>query len=795
MIAGRFKVLILLALVTAALVATGCKSQAPEEKKEEAKQEEPAVEKTAEKAPPETAEEGKDTPQVEKPAEPAEKPAQPEPAEKPADDAAEKDGKLAKDEDTPEKGVENEDPMPVEEKAAEEKKTDAPVASAAAVDAMADAGPKKKLKSLAKREDRAKRLVSNTSIVGSLGSDFGSGRASLLDGSSMGAGGVAAGGLINTRGSAPPPMKEVPGSEEYDKVTENDFKKVLENPLSTFSIDVDTAAYSNMRRFISKRNRMPPRDSVRIEEFINYFTYDYPLPEGDVPFTVTTELSDCPWNDKNRLAMVGLQGKRPPESDLPPSNIVFLIDSSGSMSSHRKMGLLKQGFKMLVGRLRKEDRVAIVTYAGSAGLVLPSTPGTEKDKILAALDKLRAGGSTAGAAGIELAYKVALKNFEKGGNNRVILASDGDFNVGPSSRGELERLIEEKRDKGVFLTILGFGMGNYKDSRMETLADKGNGNYAYIDDILEAKKVFVTEMTGTLYTIAKDVKIQIEFNPTKVAEYRLVGYENRMLKKEDFADDTKDAGELGAGHTVTALYELVPASQGTGKAEELKYVKTEVKPDAASTNELMTVKLRYKEPDGDKSKLIEQPVLDSGLVLAKTSNNFRWALAVAAFGQLLRESKFSGSATMGNVLMWAKGAKGEDQFGYRAEFIQLAEKAELLMPEPAPVVPEKKEGAVPQPAAAPEDASPAKEEGKAAGGACEAYSACCYGYADAMAKVQGVPTSSVDQMRQGCKQVAQLEGLPNNAGQEACTQAMVAMRQAAEATKAMAGFEIPKSCL
>ena len=474
------------------------------------------------------------------------------------------------------------------------------------------------------------------------------------------------------------PVKEVPGTEEYAKVAENQFKKAIEHPLSTFSIDVDTASYSNMRRFVDQMGRLPPRDSVRIEEFINYFTYDYPMPQGETPFAVTTEISFCPWNPDNRLALIGLQGTKPAEDKLPPSNLVFLIDSSGSMSSNSKMGLLKQGFKMLVNGLRNKDSVAIVTYAGSAGLVLPATPGTDKHAINAALDRLRAGGSTAGAAGIELAYKVALENFIKGGNNRIILASDGDFNVGPFSNAELERLIEEKRKAGVFLTILGFGMGNYKDSRMETLADKGNGSYAYIDDVLEAKKVFVTQMTGTLFTIAKDVKIQVEFNPTKVAEYRLVGYENRMLKKEDFADDTKDAGELGAGHTVTALYEIVIASKGGKGSEDLKYVKTTVKGGDAVSSELMTVKLRYKDPDGEKSKLIEQPVLDQGVELAKASDNFRWAAAVASFGQLVRGSAIEGKASFNDVLSLARGAKGEDRFGYRAEFIRLVEKADAV---------------------------------------------------------------------------------------------------------------------
>ena len=673
---ARLQRVLVLTLVALGLALAGCKADQPVKKEEGAKKEAPAKVKPEEGK----AEEGKETPALEKAREPAVQKTQEPATSKSQEPAAEKSSEEARTAEKPVAQAKTEDPMPIEPDEVMPALAKAELKSAEEAESamMVIREPSKKMAQ--KKDYRLSKQISSRTVVGTLGSDSGAAfGGAMLDGAGMGAGGAGvAPGLVGAPGGMPQPVKEVPGTEDYDSVSENEFKKALDNPLSTFSIDVDTASYSNMRRFINQLSRLPPQDSVRIEEFINYFTYDYPLPEGDVPFSVTTELSDCPWNDKNRLAMVGLQGKRPPESELPPSNLVFLIDSSGSMSSARKMGLLKQGFKMLVGRLRKEDRVAIVTYAGSAGLVLPSTPGTRKDEILAALDKLRAGGSTAGAAGIELAYKVALDNFEKKGNNRVILASDGDFNVGLRSRGELERMIEEKRDKGVFLTILGFGMGNYKDSRMETLADKGNGNYAYIDDILEAKKVFVTEMTGTLFTIAKDVKIQIEFNPTRVAEYRLVGYENRMLKKEDFADDTKDAGELGAGHTVTALYEIVPAGQTAGAGEELKYVKTEVKPEAAASNELMTVKLRYKLPDGDKSKLIEQPVPDTGLALAKTSNNFRWAMAVAAFGQILRQSKFSGSATLGNVLMWAKGAKGDDHFGYRAEFIQLVEKALLM---------------------------------------------------------------------------------------------------------------------
>ena len=468
-------------------------------------------------------------------------------------------------------------------------------------------------------------------------------------------------------------------TEGYDRFYENPFLAALENPLSTFSIDVDTASYANARRFINQ-SRLPPADAVRVEEFINYFTYDYPNPKGKTPFSITTEISTAPWNEDHRLIHIGLQGKKVDISKLPAQNLVFLLDVSGSMNSPNKLPLLKAAFKLLVAQLRPEDRVAIVVYAGAAGLVLPSTNGNEGDKIVAALDSLSAGGSTAGGAGIKLAYQTAIDNFIKGGNNRIILATDGDFNVGQSSDGELVRMIEEKREHGVFLTILGFGMGNYKDSKMEKLADKGNGNYGYIDSILEAKKMLVTEMGGTLLTIAKDVKIQVEFNPAKVKGYRLIGYENRMLRKEDFDDDKKDAGELGAGHTVTVLYEVIPAGSkeeipGSG---DLKYQDSKVSDAAKKSKELMTVKLRYKKPDGDKSKLIVQPLIDTDVALKKTSNNFRFSAAVAAFGLVLRDSKFKGDATFEDVIAMAKNAKGKDKEGYRYEFIKLVEKASLL---------------------------------------------------------------------------------------------------------------------
>jgi Ca-activated chloride channel family protein len=462
-------------------------------------------------------------------------------------------------------------------------------------------------------------------------------------------------------------------TEEYDAIQENIFQDALRNPLSTFSIDVDAASYSNMRRFINNGQR-PPKDAVRIEEMVNYFDYDYSQPTNDHPFNIITEISSAPWNEKHKLVHIGLQGKKIPTENLPPSNLVFLIDVSGSMSDDNKLPLLKSSFKMLVNELREQDHVAIVVYAGAAGLVLEPTSGSDKKKIMEALDNLQAGGSTAGGAGIKLAYAVAKEHFKTGGNNRVILATDGDFNVGESSNGGMERLIEEKRKDGVFLTVLGFGMGNYKDSKMEILSDKGNGNYAYIDNITEAQKVLVNEFGGTLFTIAKDVKLQIEFNPTKVKAYRLIGYENRMLKSEDFNNDKKDAGELGSGHTVTALYEIIPVGVDSEflKIDELKYQTTKVDPAASNTKELMTVKFRYKKPDEDVSKLIVHPLIDTQVPLSKTSDDFRWSASVAAFGMLLRESEYVKNFSYDQVVQLAQGAKGEDQEGYRIEFINMA---------------------------------------------------------------------------------------------------------------------------
>ena len=470
-------------------------------------------------------------------------------------------------------------------------------------------------------------------------------------------------------------------TEDYDNIVENRFLKVKDNPLSTFSIDVDAASYSNVRRYLNM-GQLPPAGAVRIEEMINYFKYDYEGPKDDHPFAVHTEISQCPWNKEHKLVLVGLQGKKIPTENLPPSNLVFLIDVSGSMMDENKLPLVKASMKILVDQLRQQDKVSMVVYAGAAGVVLPSTSGADKTKIKDAINQLEAGGSTAGGAGIKLAYKIAKENFAKNGNNRVILCTDGDFNIGASSDDEMERLIEEERKSGVFLTVLGYGMGNYKDNKMQKLADKGNGNHAYIDGLSEAKKVLVNEFGGTLFTIAKDVKLQIEFNPAKVQGYRLIGYENRMLNKEDFNDDKKDAGELGSGHTVTALYEVIPVgvkSSFLEKVDSLRYQKNDIVLSPVSTaGEIMNVKLRYKAPDGDVSKLIEHPLFDNVTDISKTSNNFRFAAAVAEFGMLLRNSQFKSKADYDQVMNLARKAKGNDEEGYRSEFIKLVSNAQSL---------------------------------------------------------------------------------------------------------------------
>ena len=465
--------------------------------------------------------------------------------------------------------------------------------------------------------------------------------------------------------------------EAYDAINENGYKDAMIDPLSTFSIDVDAASYSNVRRFLNNGQK-PPVDAVRIEEMINYFSYNYPQPDKGHPFAIYQELAQCPWNDESLLLHIGLQGEKIETESLPASNIVFLIDVSGSMNSQNKLPLLKKAFKLLVQQLREEDRVAIVVYAGSSGVVLPSTQGDEKEKIIESLERLQAGGSTAGAAGLKLAYQVATENFIKNGNNRIILATDGDFNVGQSSNAEMERLIEKEREKGIFISVLGFGMGNYQDSKMEIIADKGNGNYAYIDNIMEAKKVLVNEFGGTLFTIAKDVKIQIEFNPAVVESYRLIGYENRLLNNEDFEDDKKDAGELGAGHTVTALYEIKLANHGSLSKNELKYQTSQVNKLAKEGDEVATIKFRYKNPNGTKSILLEEIIPYADHTISEMSDNFKFSAAVASFGMLLRDSEYKGNANYKSTIKLAQDAKGKDLEGYRSEFIQLIKLSEHL---------------------------------------------------------------------------------------------------------------------
>ncbi len=470
--------------------------------------------------------------------------------------------------------------------------------------------------------------------------------------------------VINTRDG----NYKVENDEQYAQINENKFEQVLLSPLSTFSIDVDKASYSNIRRMIN-RGQEVKSGAVKIEEMVNYFDYDYKQPDTKHPFSIHTEVSETPWNNRTKLVRIGLQGKEYSNANLPASNLTFLIDVSGSMGSENKLPLLKKAFKLLVNQLREKDKVSIVVYAGAAGVVLPPTSGNEKEIIIDALENLNSGGSTAGGEGIELAYRLAQKNFKRNGNNRVILATDGDFNVGVSSNQEMELLIEEKRKSGVFLSVLGFGMGNYQDSKLEILADKGNGNHAYIDTMQEAQKVFVKEFGGTLHTIAKDVKIQVEFNPTQVQSYRLIGYENRMLESEDFIDDTKDAGELGSGHTVTALYEVVPIGvihKYTSNHIPLKY--TDIKRNTEYTDELLTIKFRYKKPKGSQSIEIVTEVENKNTEL---SEDFKFAAAVALFGMQLRKSKYNNNATTSTILWLAEKGRGLDENGYRSEFIRL----------------------------------------------------------------------------------------------------------------------------
>ncbi len=467
-------------------------------------------------------------------------------------------------------------------------------------------------------------------------------------------------------------------TEDYDNIVENKFISVTQQPLSTFSIDVDRASYANVRRFIDGGS-LPPKGAVRLEEMINYFDYNYAQPTGNDPLAIYTEAATCPWNSHHRLVEIGLQGKKVSTDNLPASNLVFLIDVSGSMDEPDKLPLVQQSLKLLTDQLREQDKVAIVVYAGNAGLVLPSTSGADKMKIKDAIDVLSAGGSTAGGEGIELAYKIAEQNLKLHGNNRVILATDGDFNVGASSDDALVTLIEKERQSGIYLSVLGFGMGNYKDNKMQQLADKGNGNHNYVDNIDEAKKVLVNEFGGTLFTIAKDVKLQVEFNPTYVQAYRLIGYENRLLANEDFNDDKKDAGELGSGHTVTALYEIIPAGINdtmVSKVDHLKYQSTRT--PQSGGNEMMTIKLRYKQPESDISKLLVNPVINSNEAWEESSDNFRFSSAVAEFGLMLRSSAYKQNSSYQQLIKLAKDAEGNDVNGYRLAFVQLAEKAAAL---------------------------------------------------------------------------------------------------------------------
>ena len=494
-------------------------------------------------------------------------------------------------------------------------------------------------------------------------------------------------------GYAPGPLAILPARDEagagdtYAHVAENKFLEVKRVPLSTFALDVDAASYANVRRFLNE-GQLPPRDAVRVEEMLNYFRYDYAAPPAGSPdpVRISTELAACPWNPAHQLARVGIQARKVETAKLPPANLVFLVDVSGSMMSPDRLPLVQAGLKLLVKQLRPQDRVALVVYAGAAGLVLPPTLGSQPQLILDAIDGLQAGGSTAGGAGLRLAYSTARQHFNKEGNNRVILASDGDFNVGESSDAALEQLIVDERESGVFLTVLGCGRGNLRDARMEALADKGNGNYAYLDNLDEAGRVLVAQFGGTLFTVAQDVKLQVEFNPARVAHYRLVGYENRLLEAEDFNNDRKDAGELGAGHTVTALYEIVPVGAAAPLVDPLKYQTDKATPASLQqfiTQDVLTVKLRYKEPQGSASKLLAQPLVGAPVAIEKASADFRFAAAVAQFGMLLRQSEQRGTATWAATERLADGARGADTDGYRAELVRLVRLAEGLSGSPA----------------------------------------------------------------------------------------------------------------
>lgn len=471
-----------------------------------------------------------------------------------------------------------------------------------------------------------------------------------------------------------------PSIESYKKNPENDFKTVAANPLSTMSVDVDRASYSNIRRFI-QNGQLPPADAVRIEEMVNYFHYNYPQPKDEHPLAIVTELTDCPWQPGHQLLHIGMQAKTIATESLPASNLVFLVDVSGSMGEPNKLPLVKESLKLLTKNLRDKDHIALVVYAGSAGLVLPPTPGNHKQTIYDALDRLQSGGSTAGGAGIQLAYKTASEHYIRGGNNRVILATDGDFNVGISGDNELETLITKEREKGIYLTCLGYGMGNYKDSKLEVLADKGNGNYAYIDDIKEAEKTLGKEFGGTIFTLAKDVKAQIEFNPAKVQAYRLVGYENRILNEEDFKDDKKDAGDMGSGHSVTIIYEIIPAgvkSDKVRKVTPLKYQKNIAGVPVPESPELATIKFRYKKPNGNTSMEMAHIIGSGSKNIELASDNVKFASSVAMFGMLLKKSDYKGNSSYDKALALAKAAREDDAEGYRTEYIQLLKKSAKL---------------------------------------------------------------------------------------------------------------------
>jgi Ca-activated chloride channel homolog len=469
-------------------------------------------------------------------------------------------------------------------------------------------------------------------------------------------------------------------TETYDLVLDNGFVQASQESVATFSVDVDTASYSNVRRFLMSLNQMPPRDSVRIEEMINYFSYNYPSPTGPRPIAAYTEVASAPWKPEHRLVRIGIKAKDIDIAKRPPSNLVFLIDVSGSMATPERLPMLKSAMKLMIEKLGEGDHVAIVTYAGESGVRLRSTTGDKKEVINSVIDGLIAGGSTNGASGIQLAYDLATSNFIRGGTNRVILATDGDFNVGITNQGDLIRLLEDKAKSGVFLSVLGFGMGNYKDSTLEKLADKGNGNYAYIDTMNEARKVLVEEMSGTLLTVAKDVKIQVEFNPAEVNAYRLIGYENRALRREDFNDDKKDAGDMGAGQTVTALFEVVPrgVEVQTSSVDPLKYQQPARPTRNAANGEILNVKIRYKEPEASTSQSMETPVIDRGAAFSNASLDFRFAAAVASFGMVLRDSAYKGQSTFDGVLDIAQKSKGDDKNGYRAEFLEMVRKARGL---------------------------------------------------------------------------------------------------------------------